>query len=119
MTPCGRTRTVTFAALKPGLLLGEGVVRAGSLALAGIGLTPLAREVARTWLVEDTDLDHLVAPRPRDGHKWQSALAVVAGSPGMTGAPWLVSRTAMRTGAGYVRLGMPGVDLGVVVASPR
>jgi len=103
-------RTVTFAALKPGLLLGEGPDRAGALALAGIGLTPLAREVAQAWLVEDADFDAL-APRPRDGHKWQRAVAVVAGSPGMTGAPWLVSRAALRAGAGYVRLGMPGVDL--------
>jgi len=103
-------RTVTFAALKPGLLLGEGPDRAGALALAGIGLTPLAREVAQAWLVEDADLDALPR-RPRDGHKWQRAVAVVAGSPGMTGAPWLVSRAALRAGAGYVRLGMPGVDI--------
>jgi NAD(P)H-hydrate epimerase len=104
-------RTVTFAALKPGLLVGEGPDRAGALGLAGIGLSGLAREVARAWLVEDADVDAGIPPLSRDGHKWQRALAVVAGSPGMTGAPWLVSRAAMRSGAGYVRLGMPGVDL--------
>ena len=38
-----------------------------------------------------------------------TAVQVVAGSPGMTGAPWFVSRAALRAGAGYVRLSMPGV----------
>jgi len=32
----------------------------------------------------------------------------------MTGAPWLVSRSALRAGAGYVRLSMPGVDPSVL-----
>ncbi len=32
----------------------------------------------------------------------------------MTGAPWLVSRAALRAGAGYVRLSMPGVDPSVL-----
>ena len=53
----------------------------------------------------------LLAPRPRDAHKWQSAVAVVAGSPGMTGAAGLCARAAYRAGAGMVRLGIPGGDL--------
>ena len=51
---------------------------------------------------------------PGTAHKWQTAVQVVAGSPGMTGAPWLVSRAALRAGAGYVRLSMPGVDPSVL-----
>ena len=47
--------------------------------------------------------------RPHEAHKWQTAVQVVAGSPGMTGAPWFLSRAALRAGAGYVRLSMPGV----------
>ena len=35
---------------------------------------------------------------------------MVAGSPGMTGAASLCARAALRGGAGYVRLGSPGVD---------
>jgi len=106
--------TVTFAAWKPGLLLGRGPELAGSVELAGIGLEPLAAAAARCWLVQDADVDRLLPGRPRDAHKWQSAVQVVAGSPGMTGAPWLVSRAAMRAGAGYVRLSMPGVDPAVM-----
>jgi NAD(P)H-hydrate epimerase len=58
-------------------------------------------------LVADDDAEQLPA-RPREAHKWQTAIAVAAGSPGLMGAPWLLSRGAMRAGAGYVRLGVPG-----------
>ena len=104
--------TVTFAALKPGHLLGEGPDRAGALEVADIGLGPLVAEVADTWLVTDADVIAGLPRRPREAHKWQSALRVIAGSPGMTGAAWLVSTAAMRAGAGYVRLGVPGAEPG-------
>jgi NAD(P)H-hydrate epimerase len=100
--------TVTFAALKTGLLQGDGVLLSGRVEVADIGLD-VSR--ARTWVVEDSDVARTLAPRPRDAHKWQSALAVVAGSPGMTGAAGLCARAAYRAGAGMVRLGVPGGDL--------
>lgn len=106
--------TVTFASLKPGLVLAEGPALAGRVEVADIGLGPLVNREARCWLVDDGDVSWLPA-RSREAHKWESAVAVVAGSPGMTGAPWMVSHGALRAGAGYVRLGMPGVDL---AASP-
>lgn len=96
--------TVTFCALKPGLLTGEGPQRCGAVEVAGIGL-----EVgpARAHLVEDCDLRRLPV-RAREAHKWQSALYVVAGSAGMLGSASLCSRAAMRAGSGMVRLGVPG-----------
>ena len=106
--------TVTFASLKPGLFFGAGPDLAGEVEVADIGLGTLVEAVARCWLVGDSDVAALLPRRPRDGHKWQTALQVVAGSPGMTGAPWLVSRAALRGGAGYVRLSMPGVDPSVL-----
>ena len=102
--------TVTFASLKPGLLFGAGPELAGDVHLEDIGLGHLAEAAAQCWLVEDADVWRFLAPRPREAHKWQAAVQVVAGSPGMTGAPWLASRGALRAGAGYVRLSMPGVD---------
>lgn len=104
------TATVTFASLKPGLLFGSGPSLAGDVELADIGLGLLARAAARCWLVEDSDVRAWIPLRPHEAHKWQTAVQVVAGSPGMTGAPWLASRGALRAGAGYVRLSMPGVD---------
>ncbi|MGH9074635.1 MAG: NAD(P)H-hydrate dehydratase, partial [Acidimicrobiales bacterium] len=109
--------TVTFAALKPGLLVGAGPERAGRVEVVDIGLD-VSR--ARSHVVEDADMA-LLPGRPREAHKWQSALYVVAGSPGMMGSAWLCSRAAMRAGAGMVRLGVPGagrsdLPVGEVVA---
>jgi hydroxyethylthiazole kinase-like uncharacterized protein yjeF len=109
--------TVTFASLKPGLLLGAGPELAGEVELADIGLGPLVDRAASAWLVEDSDVAALLPRRPREAHKWQTAVQVVAGSPGMTGAPWLVARGALRSGAGYVRLSMPGVSPSVLPPS--
>jgi ADP-dependent NAD(P)H-hydrate dehydratase / NAD(P)H-hydrate epimerase len=110
----GAVATVTFASLKPGLVLGSGAALAGDIAVADIGLGKLAGAAARCWLVEDGDVSAVVASRAREAHKWQTAVRVVAGSPGMTGAPWLASRAALRAGAGYVALSMPGVDPSVL-----
>ena len=97
--------TVTFAAYKPGLLQGAGPLLAGRVVVADIGLDVGA---ARTWVVEDADVPARLPHRQRDAHKWLTALAVVAGSPGMTGAAALCARAAYRAGAGMVRLGIPG-----------
>ncbi len=99
--------TVTFAAYKPGLLQGDGPAHAGRVVVADIGLD-VSR--ARTWIVEDDDVEGRLPPRQRSAHKWQTAVAVVAGSPGMTGAARLCALGAYRAGAGMVRLGVPGSD---------
>ena len=109
--------TVTFASLKPGLFFGQGPVKAGQVEVADIGLGALVEAAVRCWLVGDADVKALLPRRGREAHKWQTAVQVVAGSPGMTGAPWLVSRSALRAGAGYVRLSMPGVDPSVLPPS--
>ena len=97
--------TVTFAALKQGLLQGDGPALCGEIEVADIGLDTTS---ARTWLVEDRDVRHLLPRRPREAHKWQAAVVIVAGSPGMTGAASLCARACYRSGAGMVRLAVPG-----------
>ena len=104
--------TVTFAAYKPGLLLGDGPVLSGAVELAGIGLAPLAESVATAWLVTDDDVVSGLPPRPRETHKWRSAVQIVAGSPAMPGAAWLVATSAMRAGAGYALVRVPGAPPG-------
>jgi ADP-dependent NAD(P)H-hydrate dehydratase / NAD(P)H-hydrate epimerase len=106
--PVAADRTVTFVALKPGLLQGDGVRLAGRVAVADIGLPAGTPRVA---VVDDGDLAALVPERARRGNKWSAAVLVVAGSPGMTGAAALCARAAYRAGAGMVRLGVPGLDL--------
>jgi len=97
-------RTVTFAALKPGLLQAAGARLSGTVEVADIGIgfpTP------RCLLVEDADVAR-VPPRPRQVNKWTTAVGVAAGSAGMEGAAILCSRGAMAAGAGMLRLGSPG-----------
>jgi NAD(P)H-hydrate epimerase len=52
--------------------------------------------------------------RGRNAHKWQAAVYLVAGSPGMTGAAELAATAALRSGAGMLRLGSPGAMPGSV-----
>ncbi|MGI8663699.1 MAG: NAD(P)H-hydrate dehydratase [Acidimicrobiales bacterium] len=97
--------TVTFGALKPGLVLQPGRARAGAFRLADIGLD-CSRATAH--LVGPGDVRGWLSPRPVEAHKWKAAVWIVGGSPGMTGAPALACRGAQRAGAGYVRLSIPG-----------
>jgi NAD(P)H-hydrate epimerase len=96
-------RTVTFAALKPGLLFSR---RPGDVVVADIGLD-VSR--ARAHRVTAADVAAWLPRRPADAHKWRAAAWVIGGSPGMTGAPVLAASAAARAGAGYVRLSSPGV----------
>jgi NAD(P)H-hydrate epimerase len=100
-------RTVTFAALKPGLLLEPGASHCGDVRVADIGLD-VSR--ARAHVLEDRDVAAWLPRRAVDAHKWRSAVWIVAGSPGMTGAAHLAAAAAMRAGSGYVRLSTPGGD---------
>lgn len=102
------TRTVTFAALKPGLLMPPGSAIAGELELADIGLDI---GWARANLVQAADVVGWWPERDEYAHKWRSAVRVVAGSSTMTGAPRLVAHAAMRSGAGMVHLSIPGMTL--------
>ncbi len=97
--------TVTFAAHKPGLLLGLGKGLAGEVEVVDIGLD-VSR--ARAHLVTDADVAAWLPARAGDAHKWQGGVWLVAGSPGMTGAAALATRGAQRAGAGYVRVSTPG-----------
>ncbi len=99
------TRTVTFAALKPGQLLYPGRWLVGTVSIADIGLD--VSSAAAHLLTADDIAEHWPR-RPDDAHKWRSACWVIAGSPGMRGAASLASLAALRAGAGYVRLSVPG-----------
>jgi NAD(P)H-hydrate epimerase len=99
------THTVTFAALKPGLLQGDGVAHSGAVRVVDIGV---ACGEPRARLVEDADVAALLPARPRQTNKWRTAVGIAAGSPGMEGAAILCARGAAGAGAGMIRLGTPG-----------
>lgn len=105
--PLPAAGTVTFAALKPGLLFHPGRTLAGQVEVADIGLD-VSR--ARAGVVEDDDVVSWLPRRAPETHKWKAALLLVAGSPGMTGAAGLAAASAQRAGAGMVRYVTAGAE---------
>jgi NAD(P)H-hydrate epimerase len=105
--PLAAVRTVTFAALKPGLLFEPGRAFTGEVVVADIGL-----DVSRAgvFLVTADDVAGWLPVRAADAHKWRAAVVLAAGSPGMTGAAHLATAAALRAGAGMVRVASPGID---------
>ncbi|MEY4338722.1 MAG: hypothetical protein RLZ14_572 [Actinomycetota bacterium] len=101
-------RTVTFQAFKPGLLLQPGAVHCGAVDIADVGLGAAVAATARAHVVEAGDVAEWVPARAVNAHKWQAAVRLVAGSPGMTGAATLAAGAAMRAGAGMVHLSAVG-----------
>lgn len=97
-------RTLTFQALKPGLLLPPGSAYAGEIEVADIGLGDAVAAHAHAHLVQADDVAAWLPERALDAHKWNGALRMVAGSVGMTGAAVLAARGATRAGAGMVQL---------------
>ncbi len=112
--PWPADRTVTFVALKPGLVQGDGARLAGAVRVVDIGLPPGNPPIT---VMDDGDVALLFPGRRLAGNKWSAAVMVVAGSPGMTGAAALCARSAYRAGAGMVRLGVPGGHLSEAPAS--
>ena len=99
-------RTVTFAALKPGLLFGEGPVACGATAVADIGLSVGDDDRDSCALVADDDVEALPTGTGAT-HKWRAGALVVAGSSGMGGAASLACEAALRSGARIVHLSAP------------
>ncbi len=101
------TRTITFIALKPGLLTLDGMDCCGEVAVADLGVTPemLGSTAGRTV---GTDLfARYLHPRQRSAHKGDmGSVAIIGGAPGMTGAALLAGRAALKLGAGRVYCGM-------------
>ena len=106
-TPFHADITLTLMSLKSGLLFGAGAEHSGEVRIVDIGLDPGETLVD---VVTDEDVADWLPQRPRDAHKWNDAVLVVAGSSGMTGASHLVCRAALRTGAGYVHLDSAAAD---------
>lgn len=99
------TLTVTFGALKRGLLLYPGRACAGRIVVVEVGFPPLRADEAGAALVTPGWAHtHLPARRP-NAHKGDAgAVTVVAGRAGMGGAAIMVAMGALRAGAGVVRV---------------
>jgi hydroxyethylthiazole kinase-like uncharacterized protein yjeF len=98
------TRTVTFIALKPGLLTADGPDYCGTIEVCDLGLA--VGDDCGSVVTPELFLTCL-QPRPRNSHKGSfGSVAILGGAPGMAGAALLAGRAALRLGAGRVYLGM-------------
>ena len=104
--------TVTFAALKPGLLCRDGPAYAGQVVVADIGFDI---SVGPRPPGGDEDVAAWVPGRYPRAHKWRHAVWVVAGSPGMTGRGAAVRRRRVpRSARATCACTVPGDDVRAV-----
>ncbi|MCW2523573.1 MAG: carbohydrate kinase, YjeF related protein [Frankiales bacterium] len=100
--------TVCFGALKPGLLVGAGRLRAGRVQLVDIGIGSALVGDPVLWQLEDADVAAaLRAPQPDDDKYTRGVVGVVAGSPQYPGAAQLAVGSALLGGVGAVRYAGP------------
>lgn len=95
--------TVTFGALKPGLVSDPGAYRAGQVRLVDIGLEGDLPE-ARVFVPEASDIAALLAaPGESDDKYTRGVVGILAGSPFFPGAGVLATGASLRGGVGMVR----------------
>jgi ADP-dependent NAD(P)H-hydrate dehydratase / NAD(P)H-hydrate epimerase len=97
--------TVTFGAIKPGLLIDPGAGHAGAVELIDIGLGPYLKDGPCARAPQRDDIRELL-PRPgAESDKYRrGVLGLLAGSDRFTGAVLLATGGAVRGGAGMVRV---------------
>ncbi len=107
--------TVTFGAIKPGLLIDPGAGHAGTVELVDIGLRPYLKDGPCARAPQRDDISALL-PRPgAESDKYRrGVLGLLAGSDRFTGAALLSTGGAVRGGAGMVRVVTAAVAAAVV-----
>jgi len=113
--------TVTFIALKPGLLTLEGPDHCGEVHLRTLDLDTQALRPASGFLIGRGILATVLKPRRRNTHKGDyGSVGVIGGDHGMVGAALLAARAALKLGAGRIYVGMLARDaLSVDVEQPE
>lgn len=101
------THTITFIALKPGLLTLEGPGHCGEVSVATLGLDPAGLAKPKAWVTAPDLFEGILKPRPRNFHKGMAgSVGILGGAHGMTGAALLAGRAALKLGAGRVYVGL-------------
>jgi len=100
------THTITFIALKPGLLTLDGPDHCGEVTVANLELDVKGLLAPSAWIAGPQLFRSVLRRRPRNFHKGMAgSLGIVGGHPGMTGAALLAGRAALKLGAGRVYVG--------------
>ncbi|HEX6691134.1 MAG TPA: NAD(P)H-hydrate dehydratase [Burkholderiales bacterium] len=101
------THTITFIALKPGLLTLDGPDHAGEVTVADLDLDVKALLAPSAWIAAPALFKGVLRKRPANFHKGMAgSLGVLGGAHGMTGAALLAGRAALKLGAGRVYAGL-------------
>ena len=103
--------TVTMHGPKVGLAIAPGRFQAGEVVVADIGLE---RAETEHRLVTAEILAEVPRRSPHDNKYTAGHVLVVGGSRGMTGAPALAARAALRADVGYVTIAAPAESLPVL-----
>jgi len=107
--------TVTFGAIKPGLLIDPGAGHAGVVELVDIGLRPYLKDEPAAMALQRDDLaERLPRPGPESDKYRRGVLGVLAGSDRYAGAAVLATGGAVRGGAGLVRVATAGIPAAAV-----
>ena len=105
------THTVTFIALKPGLLALDGPDHCGEVHLRDLGLDAQDLRPAQGHLIGREVLDGLIEPRLQNSHKGDyGSVGIIGGDHGMVGAALLAARAALKSGTGRVYVGLLARD---------
>jgi hydroxyethylthiazole kinase-like uncharacterized protein yjeF len=107
--------TVTFGALKPGLLIDPGAGYAGTVELADIGLGPYLDGEPAALAAQHGDVRELLPrPGPESDKYRRGVVGLLAGSDRFAGAAVLSAGGAVHGGAGMVRVVTAPVPAAVV-----
>ncbi len=114
------THTVTFIALKPGLLTLDGPDHCGEIVVSELDLAVTELAAPTAWVAEPGLFRNLLKPRPRNFHKGMAgSLAILGGAAGMSGAALLAGRAALKMGAGRVYVGLLEENLSLDFQNPE
>jgi hydroxyethylthiazole kinase-like uncharacterized protein yjeF len=101
------THTITFIALKPGLLTLDGPDHCGEVTVDRLELDLQKLTRPSAWKASPALFAEALKARPRNFHKGKAgSLGIVGGATGMTGAALLAGRAALKLGAGRVYVGL-------------
>jgi len=103
--------TVTFIALKPGLLTLDGPDHCGDIHVRTLGLDTQILRAPQGFVLGPEILNGVLHPRARNSHKGDyGSVGIIGGDHGMVGAALLAGRAALKLGSGRVYAGLLARD---------
>ena len=111
--------TITFEAIKPGLITFPGAAAVGTLHVAALGIPEKTEPLPsiRVNVIDAPTVRAILPKRPADAHKGTFGKAlVIAGSVNYSGAASLAALGAYRVGAGLVTVGAPQSIIAILAA---